>query len=464
VPEYLAPGVYVEEVSFRAKSIEGVSTSTTAFVGMVAEGPLGEAVHIRSFADYERTFGGIHPDCDLGYAVQLFFANGGTDAWIVGLPSEGSSVVPLGALDAVPGLALLCLPGEADRGILAAALGYAERRRAFLIVDPPGPDPEAAVALARELASTGSASGALYYPLARIADPLEEGRELACPPSGAVAGVYARTDASRGVWKAPAGLEAVLLGITGVDVAVQEADVEPLQAAGVNAIRTFPTVGTVVWGARTIQGADEAASEWKYVPVRRLALYIEESLDLGTQWAVFEPNDEPLWATLRLNVGEFLNGLFRAGALQGRSQREAYFVKCDRDAMTQDDLDNGVVRIVVGFAPLRPAEFVVVQIGQQTARQATEQLGPATGEPGQEISLARRPVRREGFVLQVEGPLGWTSWTLVEQLEGCSTDDPAFTLDAEAGVIRFGDGVSGAIPPAGGGIQASYRYGSDPSE
>jgi len=213
-------------------------------------------------------------------------------------------------------------------------------------------------------------------------------------------------------------------------------------------------------GSPTIQGADQAASEWKYVPVRRLALYIEESLDLGTQWAVFEPNDEPLWARLRLDVGEFLNGLFRAGAFQGRTPREAYFVKCDGSTMTQDDLDNGVVRIVVGFAPLKPAEFVVIQIGQQTARQATEQLGPATGEPGQEISLARRPVSKEGFVLQVEGPLGWTSWMCVEELEGCGPDDPAFTLDAEAGVIRFGDGVNGAIPPAAAGIQASYRYGS----
>jgi phage tail sheath protein FI len=460
VPDYLAPGVSFEEVSFRAKSIEGVNTSTTGFVGTVAEGPLGVAVHVRSFAEYQWTFGGLHHGSDLAHAVQLFFANGGGEAWIVGVPSDGSPAERLPALDAAPDLALLCLPGEADRGVLGAALQYAERRRVFLILDPPGPDLDAAVALARELAGTGNANGAVYFPPVRIADPLEDGRERACPPSGAVAGMYARNDASRGVWKAPAGLEAVLLGVRDVEVVLEDADVGALKVVGVNGIRMLPGVGSVVWGARTIQGADEGASEWKYVPVRRLAMYIEESLYRGTQWVVSEPNDEPLWARLRLAAGAFLEGLFRAGAFQGRTPQEAYFVRCDRSTMTHDDLDNGVVRVVVGFAPLKPAEFVVMQIEQRAARGATEQLGPGTGEPRQEISLARCPMWREGFILLVEGQLGWTAWRLVEELEGCGPDDPVFTLDAEAGVIRFGDSVNGAIPPAGAGIEASYRYGS----
>jgi hypothetical protein len=133
---------------------------------------------------------------------------------------------------------------------------------------------------------------------------------------------------------------------------------------GVNCLRSFPAVGRVVWGARTLRGADILASEWKYVPVRRTALYIEESLVRGTQWAVFEPNGEPLWAQLRLNVGAFMNHLFRQGAFQGRTPREAYFVKCDRETTTQADIDLGIVHIVVGFAPLKPAEFVVIKIQQ----------------------------------------------------------------------------------------------------
>jgi len=137
-----------------------------------------------------------------------------------------------------------------------------------------------------------------------------------------------------------------------------------LNPIGVNCLRTFPVIGNVVWGARTLEGADLLASEWKYVPVRRLALFIEESLYRGTQWVVFEPNDEPLWAQIRLNVGAFMHNLFRQGAFQGTSPREAYFVKCDGETTTQNDIDLGIVNILVGFAPLKPAEFVIIKIQQ----------------------------------------------------------------------------------------------------
>src|SRR5439155_26480859 len=137
-----------------------------------------------------------------------------------------------------------------------------------------------------------------------------------------------------------------------------------LNPLGLNCLRLFPVVGPAVWGARTLQGADILASEWKYVPIRRLALFLEESLYRGTQWVVFEPNDEPLWAQIRLNVGAFLQNLFRQGAFQGRSAREAYFVKCDGETTTQSDRDLGIVNILVGFAPLKPAEFVIVRIQQ----------------------------------------------------------------------------------------------------
>jgi phage tail sheath protein FI len=447
-------------VSFRARSIDGVGTSTAGFVGTTSTGPLDGAVRVASFADYQRAFGDVQGGGELPLAVQLFFANGGSDAWIVGVAPDRSPADALGALDAVPDLGLLCLPGQTDPSVLIAALRYAESRRAFVVIDPPGPNPDAAVALARELAGTGSANGAMYFPSALVADPAQSGPDRPCPPSGAVAGVYARTDLARGVWKAPAGLEAVLQGAQGLEVALDDRAASALQVAGVNTIRTFPGAGTVVWGARTIQGADEAASEWKYVPVRRLALFVEESLYRGTQWAVFEPNDEPLWASLRFAVGSFLDGLFRAGAFLGRTPRDAYFVRCDRSTMTQDDLDNGRVNIVVGVAPLRPAEFVTLQIGQWTANEVTEQLVPATGEPGQEISLSRHPVWIEGFVLQVEGSLGWTAWQLVVDLESTGPEDQAYVLVPGTGTVRFGDGVHGAIPSAGSPIEARYRYGS----
>jgi phage tail sheath protein FI len=179
-----------------------------------------------------------------------------------------------------------------------------------------------------------------------------------------VAGVIARTDGTRGVWKAPAGLDASLEGVAGLAVPLTDRENGDLNPAAVNCLRTFPDAGRVVWGARTLRGSDRLGSEWKYLPVRRMALYIEESLQRGTQWAVFEGNDETLWSQLRLNVNSFMSGLFRQGAFQGTSPREAYFVKCDRETTTQDDINRGVVNLHVGFAPLKPAEFVVIRISQ----------------------------------------------------------------------------------------------------
>jgi phage tail sheath protein FI len=166
------------------------------------------------------------------------------------------------------------------------------------------------------------------------------------------------------VWKAPAGTDATLAGVTDVVRRLTDGEQGQLNPLGVNCLRVFPVVGNLVWGARTLEGADRLASEWKYLPVRRLALYLEESLYRGTQWVVFEPNDEPLWAQIRLNVGAFMNGLFRQGAFQGSSPREAYLVKCDKETTTQNDINLGIVNIVVGFAPLKPAEFVILKIQQ----------------------------------------------------------------------------------------------------
>jgi phage tail sheath protein FI len=183
-------------------------------------------------------------------------------------------------------------------------------------------------------------------------------------PCGAVAGVMARTDTERGVWKAPAGIAATLVGVPELNVPLTDAENGELNPLGVNCLRAMPAAGRVVWGARTMRGDDRLASEWKYVPVRRTALFIEESLYRGTHWVVFEPNDEPLWAQIRLNLGSFMHNLFRQGAFQGSTPQDAYFVRCDKDTTTQNDIDLGIVNILVGFAPLKPAEFVVITIQQ----------------------------------------------------------------------------------------------------
>jgi len=214
-------------------------------------------------------------------------------------------------------------------------------------------------------------NAAIYFPRIHMADPLENGRLRAFPNSGAVAGLYARTDAARGVWKAPAGTEAALRGVQKLDYVLSDPENGVLNPLGINAIRTFPVFGPVVWGGRTLDGADSLASEWKYVPVRRLALFLEESLYRGTSWVPFEPNDEPLWAQIRLNVGAFMQNLFRQGAFQGQTPREAYFVKCDRETTTQTDINLGIVNILVGFAPLKPAEFVIIKIQQMAGQIST---------------------------------------------------------------------------------------------
>jgi hypothetical protein len=260
---------------------------------------------------------------------------------------------------------LLVLAGVTNDAITAAAAAYCQKRRAFYIGDPPqgkSVDDMATYMIGADVPK--SEYGALYYPYVRVADPLAGGALRSTPPSGTMAGIYARTDASRGVWKAPAGTDATLVGVNALDVLMNDGQNGSLNQLGLNAIRLFPVYGVIAWGARTFMGADVATSEYKYIPVRRLALYIEESLYRGTKWVVFEPNDEPLWAQIRLNLGAFMQDLFRKGAFQGASPRQAYFVKCDGETTTQNDINLGTVNIVVGFAPLKPAEFVIIQIQQ----------------------------------------------------------------------------------------------------
>ena len=196
----------------------------------------------------------------------------------------------------------------------------------------------------------------------------QQGRINVFPPCGFVAGLYAATDASRGVWKAPAGIDAGLTGEAGPNVLLTDLQNGTLNVQAINCIRSFPVYGDVIWGARTLLGNDQVGSEWKYVPIRRFALFLESSLYDGTQWVVFEPNDERLWSQIRMNVGAFMQGLFLQGAFQGTTPQQAYFVKCDAENNPQLSIDQGIVNILVGFAPLYPAEFVVIQIQQMSGQ------------------------------------------------------------------------------------------------
>lgn len=264
---------------------------------------------------------------------------------------------------------LVCIPpyrdGDVDTALVEEAAVYCEEKRAMLLIDPPAAwDTVAEVIAGLPNVGPTSKNAALFFPRLRQPNPLRENKLEDFVPCGAVAGVFARTDAQRGVWKAPAGLDATLVGVPQLTVSLTNAENGQLNPLGVNCLRTMPAVGRVVWGSCTRRGNDQLASEWKYIPVRRTALFIEETLYRALQWVVFEPNDEPLWAQIRLNVGAFMNSLFRQGAFQGQSPREAYFVKCDKDTTTQNDIDRGIVNILVGFAPLKPAEFVVIKLQQ----------------------------------------------------------------------------------------------------
>jgi uncharacterized protein len=293
---------------------------------------------------------------------------------------EGSAADKTGlyALDKADLFNLLCIPADTRDGdtpphVYQTALDYCNTRRSMLVIDPPAawaanPDTAAATALGGlpglGIHGPAARNAALFFPRIIESDPTREGQLDVFVPCGAVAGIFARTDATRGVWKAPAGLDAAINGIAGLQVNLSDGENGQLNPQGMNCLRNFAAAGPVVWGARTLRGADAIGDEYKYVPVRRTALFIEESLYRGTQWVVFEPNDEPLWAQIRLNLGAFMHNLFRQGAFQGKTPREAYFVKCDKETTTQNDINLGVVNIVVGFAPLKPAEFVVIKIQQ----------------------------------------------------------------------------------------------------
>lgn len=313
----------------------------------------------------------------------------------IGAAAVDSTVTGTGlrALDKITDVNLIALPGQGDPATVNAGMAYCKTRPlqdCFFIGDSgsvssvdaariEGTSPTVrTVADARTFATTGLGGtpldkaagdyGAIYFPWVLAADPLGRGRNptILLPPSPFLAGLYARIDNSRGVFKAPAGTEAGVFGAVGVAVNVSDTEQDQLNPISVNVIRAVPGSGLVAWGTRTI-GSD---SSWRYIPVRRMAIFLRVSIYYGIQWAVFEPNDEPLWASLRLNIRAFMLTQFRAGAFQGNKPDEAFFVKCDSSTTTQQDIDNGVVNILVGFAPLKPAEFVVLKLSQKVNQPA----------------------------------------------------------------------------------------------
>lgn len=521
MPEYLSPGVYVQEEPSGVRPIEGVGTSTACFVGAAERGRPFRPTFITSWSDFERQFGGLKKNLDLPLAVFHFFLNGGKRAYVVrlldpeappsvaSLPTEGdvgavtvqaagggawsrgllvrvelsiagrnpfdpesdadlpvlydlvvlekidgedeeleriprvgikedaerfyASIInrdsnyiriepPEGAedfpqeeftleeaevdgatvrraevtlegggdgdpnqmfmpqtlttafkeLDVLDDINILAIPGKYEPNIVEAGIAYvATRSDLIYIIDPPGTprdtrsrETQISGVTSQIKALTKDSHAALYFPWIEVPDPYSQipGATRFAPPSGAVAGLYARIDNRRGVWKAPAGTEATILGAVGVAARVTENDQALLNPIGVNCIRQFPDAGIVVWGARTI--ATRQNPEYRYVPVRRFAMFLARSLYRGTQWVVFEPNDEPLWAAIRFNLNAFMLRQFRAGALQGGKPEEAYFIKCDAESNPQATIDAGEVHITVGFAPLKPAEFVIIHLTQ----------------------------------------------------------------------------------------------------
>jgi uncharacterized protein len=305
----------------------------------------------------------------------------------IGAPARDNTVAGTGlyALDKITDVNIIAIPGQGDATTVSRGVEYCKTQRpladCFFIGDMGtiagsvgGGRMDGATTSVRTIDSAvgfvvppldraAGDFGAIYYPWIWSADPIGRGRnpKILLPPSGFVAGIYARIDNSRGVFKAPAGIETGVSGAISVATAVSDVEQDRLNPISVNVIRSVPGSGYVVWGARTF-GSD---ASWRYIPVRRMAIFLRVSIYYGIQWAVFEPNDEPLWAELRLNIRSFMLTQFRAGAFQGSTPDDAFFVKCDSSTTTQQDIDNGVVNILVGFAPLKPAEFVVLKLSQK---------------------------------------------------------------------------------------------------
>jgi uncharacterized protein len=345
------PGVDIEEFHFPAAPIEGLPTSNTGFIAVTGRGPL--LGPLLSFVDFERV---ATPNLgvNLPLAVRGFFENGGQTLYISQIAASDPLESGLAALDAQR-ISIVCCPDEPTIPKAAAAMAaHCEKRKDRICILQSS---QPIIPVATHQPPVNSTYAAYYYPWITVPS-LAGGSPVTMPPGGHIAGIYAQIDTTRGVWIAPDN--AILVGVTAISQNVSSSESDQLNARGIDLIRTFPAQGTRVWGARTTTTEN---TDWKYVPVRRLLIFIEQSIYQGLQWAVFEPNGPALWAAVSSSVQNLLAGVWKFGAFKGATPQEAYFVRCDRSTMTQNDLDNGRLICVIGVAPVRPAEFVIFQIG-----------------------------------------------------------------------------------------------------
>lgn len=391
---YLSPGVFVEETDSGARPIEAVGTSTAGFVGTAPnpEALRDEAVAIDNWEQFRRLFvREKDPSTELANAVQGFFLNGGSRCYVANVGADDPIAGKGGGLDAlslIDEIAIIAAPGRTDQASYAALLDAAEtlKDRVAILDAPPNVDDveqltRAGMADAGD-GGTGAKSkqklglrprnsdggyGALYFPWLRVRDALDPAKLVSAPPSGHMAGLYAQTDATRGVHKAPANL--AVRGAIGLTRIVSRAEHDVLNPAGVNVIRFFSREGIRVWGARTLA---PSASNWRYLNVRRLFAMIEESIAISTRWVIFEPNDRPLWNDIKRDIGNFLRLLHSQGALAGERPEDAFFVKCDEETNPPEVIDAGQVVVVIGIAPVKPAEFLIIRIGQSAAGTTVE--------------------------------------------------------------------------------------------
>jgi phage tail sheath protein FI len=387
------PGVYVEEIQTGPRPIEAVGTSTAAFLGVApnAGAHVQEPVVITNWLQFTREFcGGAKKGTPLAQAVYGFLDNGGSRCYVINV-GEGGNISGkiengqrrgIALCEEIDEVAIIAAPGYSTTETYEALLSHCEKLKdRFCILDAPldvkrledltqvggaapeAPAPTGAPARPRRvgLKPRESSYGSFYFPWLVVQDPLS-GERANVPPSGHMAGVYARVDGTRGVHKAPANEP--IRGVNDLTYNVTNEDQEALNPAGVNCIRFFSDAGIRVWGARTV---DAAASEWRYINVRRLFSMTEESIGRGTRWVVFEPNDYTLWKSVRRDVSGFLTRLWRSGALFGRTPEEAFFVKCDEETNPPDVINAGQLITIVGMAPVKPAEFIVFRIGQYEA-------------------------------------------------------------------------------------------------
>lgn len=390
MPTYLAPGIYVEEISGGARPIEAVGTSVAAFVGRApdAGARMNESIAVSNWSQFARIY---VPDgassTPLSHAVYGFFLNGGSRCYIVntgqgGIVGSGRKKAGLDVLEAVDEIAIVCIPGLTDPASYDAVLTHCENLKdRVAILDGPGPDRVEDLNRLTQVGTAGgeedntglrprdSNYGAVYYPWITVRDPLGTNELVDIPPSGHIAGIYARTDSTRGVHKPPAN--EIIRGALNVTDRLAQSEQELLNPVGVNVIRLLARGGIRVWGARTLA----TDPEWRYINVRRLFVQIEESIEEGTGWVVFEPNDRTLWKSITRDISAFLTRFWRDGALMGRTAQEAFFVKCDEETNTTETIDAGLVITVVGIAPVKPAEFIVFRISQSAGGAAVEAEG-----------------------------------------------------------------------------------------